>query len=209
MVEFIEVVKTFGKNRVLDGVNFRISSNTINQIVGDQSTGKSTILKMIYGAIKPDSGYIRVFDSNVSDLSYSGIVLLRRYLGIIFEDIRLIQDLTIKENISVVTKMTKRNLYISEDIFDMLSIGSLLDKYPQELSLSEQSLVNIARGIVFNFPLVLADEPLRYLSSEYKKRVIDVFKYLNKDKGITFLITSQAVLDEEFNIVDVKLNEKR
>ena len=209
MVEFIEVVKTFGKNRVLDGVNFRIASNTINQIVGDQSTGKSTILKMIYGAVKPDSGYIRVFDSNVSDLSYSGVVLLRRYIGIIFEDIRLIKDLTVKENISVVTKMTKRNLYISEDIFDRLSIGYLLDKYPEELSLSEQSLVNIARGIVFNFPLVLADEPLRYLSLQYKQRVIDLFKFLNKEKGITFLITSQSVLDEEFNIVDVNLNEKR
>ncbi len=209
MVEFIEVVKTFGKNRVLDGVNFRIASNTINQIVGDQSTGKSTILKMIYGAVKPDSGYIRVFDSNVSDLSYSGVVLLRRYIGIIFEDIRLIKDLTVKENISVVTKMTKRNLYISEDIFDRLSIGYLLDKYPEELSLSEQSLVNIARGIVFNFPLVLADEPLRYLSLQYKQRVIELFKFLNKEKGITFLITSQSVLDEEFNIVDVNLNEKR
>ncbi len=209
MVEFIEVVKTFGKNRVLDGVNFRIASNTINQIVGDQSTGKSTILKMIYGAIKPDSGYIRVFDSNVSDLSYSGVVLLRRYIGIIFEDIRLIKDLTVKENISVVTKMTKRNLYISEDIFDRLSIGYLLDKYPEELSLSEQSLVNIARGIVFNFPLVLADEPLRYLSMQYKQKVIELFKFLNKEKGITFLITSQSVLDEEFNIVDVNLNEKR
>jgi ABC-type ATPase involved in cell division len=209
MVEFIEVVKTFGKKRVLDGINFRVPSNSINQIVGDQSTGKSTILKMIYGAIKPDSGYIRVFDSNVSDLSYSGIVLLRRYLGIIFEDIRLINDLTIKENISVVTKMTKRNLYVSEDVFDMLSIGYLLDKYPYELSLSEQSLVNIARGIVFNFPLVLADEPLRYLSSSYKNRVIDVFKYLNREKGITFLITSQSVLDSEFNILDVRLYEKR
>ncbi len=209
MVEFIEVVKTFGKNRVLDGVNFRIASNTINQIVGDQSTGKSTILKMIYGAIKPDSGYIRVFDSNVSDLSYSGVVLLRRYIGIIFEDIRLIKDLTVKENISVVTKMTKRNLYISEDIFDRLSIGYLLDKYPEELSLSEQSLINIARGIVFNFPLVLADEPLRYLSMQYKQKVIELFKFLNKEKGITFLITSQSVLDEEFNIVDVNLNEKR
>jgi len=209
MVEFIEVVKTFGKNRVLEGVNFRIASNTINQIVGDQSTGKSTILKMIYGAVKPDSGYIRVFDSNVSDLSYSGVVLLRRYIGIIFEDIRLIKDLTVKENISVVTKMTKRKLYLSEDVFDRLSIGYLLNKYPEELSLSEQSLVNIARGIVFNFPLVLADEPLRYLSVQYKQRVIELFKFLNKEKGITFLITSQSVLDEEFNMVDVNLNEKR
>ncbi len=209
MVEFIEVVKTFGKKRVLDGINFRVPANTINQIVGDQSTGKSTILKMIYGAVKPDSGYIRVFDSNVSDLSYSGVVLLRRYLGIIFEDIRLINDLTIKENISVVTMMTKRNLYISENVFDMLAIGYLLDKYPYELSLSEQSLVNIARGIVFNFPLVLADEPLRYLAASYKKKVLDVFKFLNKEKGITFLITSQSVLDSEFNIINVSLYEKK
>ncbi len=209
MVEFIEVVKSFGKKRVLDGLNFRVPSNTINQIVGDQSTGKSTILKMIYGAVKPDSGYIRVFDSNVADLNYSGIILLRRYLGIIFEDIRLISGLRVKDNISIITRMTKRKLYLSEDIFDMLSVGHLLDKYPSELSLSEQSLVNIARGIIFNFPLVLADEPVRYLSSQYKKKVVELFKYLNKDRGITFLITSQSALDDEFNILDVSLNEKK
>lgn len=209
MVEFIEVVKSFGKKRVLDGLNFRVPSNTINQIVGDQSTGKSTILKMIYGAVKPDSGYIRVFDSNVADLNYSGIILLRRYLGIIFEDIRLISGLRVKDNISIITRMTKRKLYLSEDIFDMLSVGHLLDKYPSELSLSEQSLINIARGIIFNFPLVLADEPVRYLSSQYKKKVVELFKYLNKDRGITFLITSQSALDDEFNILDVSLNEKK
>ncbi len=209
MVEFIEVVKSFGKKRVLDGLNFRVPSNTINQIVGDQSTGKSTILKMIYGAVKPDSGYIRVFDSNVADLNYSGIILLRRYLGIIFEDIRLISGLRVKDNISIITRMTKRKLYLSEDIFDMLSVGHLLDKYPSELSLSEQSLINIARGIIFNFPLVLADEPVRYLSLQYKKKVVELFKYLNKDRGITFLITSQSVLDDEFNMLDVSLNEKK
>ncbi len=208
MIEFIEVVKSFGNKRILDGINFRILSNTINQIVGSQSTGKSTILKMVYGAVKPDSGYIRVFDSNVSDLSYSGIILLRRYLGIIFEDIRLINSLTVKDNISIITNMTRKNLYISEDIFDMLSINHLLNKYPEELSLSEQSLVNIARGVVFNFPLVLADEPLRYLSNQYKKRVIEMFKYLNKEKGTTFLIASQIVLDDEFHILNVGLNEK-
>lgn len=208
MVEFIEVVKSFGSKRILDGINFRILSNTINQIVGSQSTGKSTILKMVYGAVKPDSGYIRVFDSNVSELSYSGVILLRRYLGIIFEDIRLINSLTVKENISIVTNMTRRDLYVSEDIFDMLSINHLLNKYPEELSLSEQSLINIVRGVVFNFPLVLADEPLRYLSKEYKKRAIEMFKYLNREKGTTFLIASQVVLDDEFHILNVGLNEK-
>ncbi len=203
MVEFIEVVKSFGRRRVLDGITFRIASNTINQIVSDQATGKSTILKMIYGAVKPDSGYIRVFDANVTELSYSGIVLLRRYLGLIFEDIRLIKHLTVRENISVIMRMTRRNLFISEEIFEALSIGYLMDKYPDELSLSEQSLVNIARGLVYNFPLVLADEPLRYLSRDYRLKVINLFKYLNERKGITFLIASQHVLDEDFNLISI------
>ncbi len=201
MVEFIDVVKSFDGRRVLDGISFRIASNTINQIIGDQASGKSTILKMIYGAVRPDSGYIRVFDVNVSELNYSDIVVLRRYLGIIFEDIRLIDTLTVRENISVIMRMTKRNLYISEEIFDELNIGYLLNKYPGELSLSEQSLVNIARGLVYNFPLVLADEPLRYLSREYRHRVIRLFKRLNEKKGITFLIASQNPLDTEFNTI--------
>ncbi len=207
MVEFIDVYKKFKDKTVLNGLSFRIIPNTMNQIVGEQSSGKSTILKMIYGAVKPDRGFIRAFDANVSNLKYSGIVLLRRYLGIIFEDIRLIKGLTVRENISIIIKMTKRDLYFSEEIFDILSIGHLLDKYPRELSLSEQSLVNIVRGVVFSFPLVLADEPLRYLSLDYKRKVIELFKYLNKEKGITFLIASQTVLDDDFNVIFIGDNE--
>jgi len=209
LVEFIEVNKSFGKKKILNNVNFRISANSINQIIAPQSSGKSTILKMIYGAVKLDNGFIRVFDTSVSELKYSAVIFLRRYLGIIFEDIRLIKGLSVKDNLYIITKMTKRDLYFSDDVIEILSISHLLDKYPYELSLSEQSLVNIARGVIFNFPLVLADEPLRYLSDEYKTKVLNLFKYLNKERGITFLIASQKNLDESFKVLDVNLNEKK
>ena len=208
MVEFIEVTKSYKKKPIFVNLSFRIVPNKINQIILPQSAGKSTILKMIYGAEKPDSGFVRVFDFNVTDLNYSGILLLRRYLGIIFEDIRLISNMTVKDNLKAITKLTKRNLYLSEEIFDMLSIGHLLDKYPYELSISEQSLVNIARGVIYNFPLVLADEPLRYLSFEYRAKVINLFKYLNEHKGITFLIAALNSIDESFYIMDLRY-EKR
>ncbi|WP_025209042.1 cell division ATP-binding protein FtsE [Hippea sp. KM1] len=204
MVEFIGVVKSFNKRMVFSNLSFRIASGRINQIILPQSGGKSTIIKMVYGAEKPDSGFVRVFDFNVSDLNYSGILLLRRYLGIIFEDIRLISNMTVKENLSAITRLTKRNLYLSEEIFEMLSIGHLLDKYPHELSISEQSLVNIARGVIYNFPLVIADEPLRYLSEDYRIRVIRLFKYLNEKKGITFLIATLAPIDDDFYTVELE-----
>ncbi|AEA32996.1 cell division ATP-binding protein FtsE [Hippea maritima] len=204
MVEFIDVVKSFNKRTVFSNLSFRIAANRINQIILPQSGGKSTIIRMIYGAEKPDSGFVRVFDFNVSDLNYSGILLLRRYLGIIFEDIRLISNMTVKENLSAITKLTRRDLYLSEEIFDMLSIGHLLDKYPHELSISEQSLINIARGVIYNFPLVIADEPLRYLSEDYRIKVIRLFKYLNQDKGITFLIATLASIDDDFYTVELK-----
>ena len=204
MVEFIDVSKSYNGKVLFRSLNFRVVPNRINQIILPQSRGKSTIVKMIYGAQKPDSGFVRVFDFNVSDLNYSGILLLRRYLGIIFEDIRLISTMTIKENLSAITRLTKRNLYLSDEIFEMLNIGYLLDKYPCELSISEQSLVNIVRGIIYNFPLVVADEPFRYLSEEYKRKVIELFKHLNKEKGITFLLTSINSIDDEF--FDVELN---
>ncbi len=198
MVEFINVTKSYNKKPIFVNLSFRVAPNRINQIILPQSAGKSTILKMIYGAEKPDSGFVRVFDFNVTDLNYSGILLLRRYLGIIFEDIRLISNMTVKENLKAITKLTKRNLYLSEEIFEMLSIGHLLDKYPYELSISEQSLVSIVRGVIYNFPLVIADEPLRFLSEDYKFKVIKLFKYLNENKGITFLIATLNSIDEDF-----------
>ncbi len=204
MVEFIEVTKTYKKRPVFVNLNFRVVANRINQIVLPQAAGKSTILKMIYGAEKPDSGFVRVFDFNVTDLNYSGILLLRRYLGIIFEDIRLISNMTVKENLQVITKLTRRNLRFSEEIFDILSIGHLLNKYPYELSISEQSLINIARGVIYNFPLVIADEPLRYLSVDYKIKVIRLFKHLNENKGITFLIATLNPIDEDFYTLELR-----
>ncbi|WP_022671171.1 cell division ATP-binding protein FtsE [Hippea alviniae] len=203
MVEFIDVNKSYNRRVIFKNLNFRIAQGRINQIILPQSAGKSTILKMIYGAEKPDSGFVRVFDFNVGDLNYSGILLLRRYLGIIFEDIRLISTMTVKENLQAITKLTKRNLYLSEEIFDILSIGHLLDKYPQELSISEQSLVNIARGVIYNFPLVIADEPLRYLSEHYRRKVIHLFKRLNEKKGITFLIATLNSIDDEFFTIEI------
>jgi len=203
MVEFINVTKSYNNYPIFVNLSFRIVPNKINQIILPQSAGKSTILKMIYGAEKPDSGFVRVFDFNVTDLNYAGILLLRRYLGIIFEDIRLISNMTIKENLKAITRLTKRNLFLSEEIFEMLSIEHLLDKYPSELSISEQSLVNIARGVIYNFPLVIADEPLRYLSFDYKVKVINLFKYLNENKGITFLIATLSPIDDDFYTIEL------
>ncbi len=203
MVEFLNVTKSYNNYPIFVNLSFRIVPNKINQIILPQSAGKSTILKMIYGAEKPDSGFVRVFDFNVTDLNYTGILLLRRYLGIIFEDIRLISNMTIKENLKAITRLTKRNLFLSEEIFEMLSIEHLLDKYPFELSISEQSLVNIARGVIYNFPLVIADEPLRYLSFDYKVRVINLFKHLNENKGITFLIATLSPIDDDFYTIEL------
>ncbi len=203
MVEFINVTKSYSNYPIFVNLSFRIVPNKINQIILPQSAGKSTILKMIYGAEKPDSGFVRVFDFNVTDLNYTGILLLRRYLGIIFEDIRLISNMTVKENLKAITRLTKRNLFLSEEIFEMLSIEHLLDKYPFELSISEQSLVNIARGVIYNFPLVIADEPLRYLSFDYKVKVINLFKHLNENKGITFLIATLSPIDDDFYTIEL------
>jgi len=199
VIEFIDVFKSFDAAIVIDGLSFKIVPDAINQILGPQSSGKSTVMKLIYGAVKPTNGTVRVFDTDVASLSYSGLVLLRRYIGIIFEDVRLLKDITIRENITTVSKLAGKYVCLADEAFDMLGISKLSNKYPKELSLGERSLVGIARSIAFNFPLVIADEPFRYLATNNKKNVLDVFRYLNEKRKMTFLIASQNSLSDDFN----------
>lgn len=199
MVEFIDVFKSFDTAIVIDGLSFKIVPDAINQILGPQSSGKSTVMKLIYGSVKPTNGTVRVFDTDITSLNYSGLVLLRRYIGIIFEDVRLLKGITVRENITTVSKLTGKSVCLVDEVFDMLGISKLSNKYPKELSLGEQSLVGIARSIAFNFPLVIADEPFRYLATNNKKKVLDVFRYLNEKRKMTFLIATQNSLSDDFN----------
>ena len=207
MVEFIDVFKSFGTAIVIDGLSFKIVPDAINQILGPQSSGKSTVIKLIYGAVKPTSGTVRVFDTDIASLNYSGLVLLRRYIGIIFEDVRLLRGVTARENITIISRLTGKSVCLVDETFDMLGITKLSNKYPKELSLGEQSLVGIARSIAFNFPLVIADEPFRYLAANNKKMVLDVFRYLSKKRKMTFLIATQNSLSDDFNTFRIDNNE--
>ncbi len=199
MVEFVDVFKSFNSAIVIDGLSFKIVPDAVNQILGPQSSGKSTVLKLIYGAVKATNGTVRVFDTDIASLNYSGLVLLRRYIGIIFEDVRLLKGVTARENVTIISRLTNKSICLVDEVFDMLGISKLSNKYPKELSLGEQSLVGIARSIAFNFPLVIADEPFRYLAANNKEKVLNVFRYLNKKRKMTFLIAAQNSLSDDFS----------
>lgn len=199
MVEFVDVFKSFNSAIVIDGLSFKIVPDTVNQIIGPQSSGKSTVLKLIYGDVKATNGTVRVFDTDIASLNYSGLVLLRRYIGIIFEDVRLLKGVTARENVTIISRLTGKSFCLVDEVFDMLGISKLSNKYPKELSLGEQSLVGIARSIAFNFPLVIADEPFRYLAENNREKVLNVFRYLNKKRKITFLIAAQNSLSDDFS----------
>ncbi len=198
MVEFIDVYKSYGDRLVIKALSFRIVPDKINQLIAPQSRGKTTVLKMIYGATKPDDGFVRVFDADISSLSYSKIILLRRYIGIIFEDIKLVDGLTARDNILFIGRYTGKSFSLIDEVVEVLNIGTILDKYPEELSVSEQALIGIARALSYNYPLIVADEPFRFISEDKKNMVLELIKRINRRRDITFLITSQVELDPGF-----------
>jgi acetoin utilization transport system ATP-binding protein len=178
---------------VLRDVSFKVNKGEIVTIVGRSGSGKSTLLNLISGFIRPKQGEIWINDMKVSDLSEAKFADFRiENVGFIFQSFQLIPSMTAFQNIELplilkgVSETARRKLTL-----EMLTKVGLLDyqdHYPGELSGGQQQRVSIARALIVNPPVILADEPTGSLDSETEEELLKFIVKLNKELGITFLI---------------------
>lgn len=202
---------------VLNGISFTVEKGEIVTIVGRSGSGKSTLLNIISGFIKPKQGEVWIDQTKVSDLNESKFADFRlEHLGFIFQSFQLIPSMTAFQNVElplVLKGMSEKERIIQvEETLKKVDLLEFKDHYPSELSGGQQQRVSIARALVVNPPLILADEPTGSLDSETETDLLDFIGELNRDLGITFLIITHDekvanIGDRTIEIVDGKVLE--
>ena len=188
-----------GNSRVvaLDGVNLTINRGEFVAIVGPSGSGKSTLLHIIGGVDSPDDGKIYIDGNDISKYSSKELALFRRRkVGLIYQFYNLIPNLSVRHNIELPLKLDKRKVSEKDlaDIVKKLGIESKMDSFPSELSGGQQQRVAIARSLIYNPSIILADEPTGNLDRQNSKEIIDIFKYFNKTLNQTIILITH---DEE------------
>ena len=193
MIRFNNVTKVYDNITALRNTSFHIEKGEFIFVTGPSGAGKSTLLKLIYLAEKPDEGSINIVRWDTDSLKASSIPYLRRNIGIVFQDFKLLENRTIYDNIAIALRIRGYSEgEIKERVHEALRLVNLRHKvsdFPVSLSGGEQQRITIARAIVGEPTVLLADEPTGNLDPDNAAGIMNIFKKINA-KGTTILIAT-------------------
>lgn len=193
MITFHDVSKFYDAHAALRNITLNIEKGEMAFITGPSGAGKSTLLKLIYAAELPDSGKVTVGDWESDNLKESKIPFLRRNIGIVFQDFRLLNNLNVYDNIALslrVRGISERDIkQVVLDVLKLVNLRHKVDAFPSTLSGGEQQRVVIARAVVGEPFIVLADEPTGNLDPDTAAGIMRIFREINA-KGTTILIAT-------------------
>ena len=196
MIEFKNVSKKYSTGtEAVHNANFKISKGDFAFLVGASGSGKSTLIKLILKEEKPSSGTIIINGKDTTFLKKAKIPFLRRSMGVVFQDFRLLPDKTVYENVAFAMYIVKASpRHIRRQVPMVLSLVGLSDKakmYPNELSGGEQQRVALARALVNNPEMLIADEPTGNLDPETAWDIMRLLDDINK-RGTTVVVATHA-----------------
>ena len=197
MIQFFNVSKTYsGDVPALDGVSMQIEKGEFVFITGKSGAGKTTLLRLVFRADLPSKGTVLVNNFNIARLQKESIPYLRRNIGVVFQDFKLLPQKTVFENIAFALEVTGTpKKEIAPRVMRLLQYIRLKDRrddFPLRLSGGEQQRIAIARAIISNPPIVLADEPTGNLDPEISMDIMQLFQEINQ-RGTTVVIATHDV----------------
>lgn len=195
MIEFDNVTKKYGNSIGLENVSVHIDKGEFVFLVGPSGAGKSTFIKLIQKELNPESGRIELNGRDITHIANRHIPGIRRSLGIVFQDFRLLPKKTVFENVAFAMEI----IHISQrtirrqvpQILSLVGVSEKAKHYPHELSAGEQQRVAIARAIVNNPAVLIADEPTGNLDPETAKDIMNLLEQINR-RGTTVLMVTHA-----------------
>jgi len=195
MIQLFHLFKNFGANVALQDINLRVRKGEFVFVTGPSGAGKTTLLRLMFGAEKPTSGHILINGINLNRIARKKLDLLRRKVGFVFQDFKLLTGKTVFENVALALEVRgERPSYVRKKAHLALRSVGLVKKersYPLQLSGGEQQRVAIARAIV-NDPLVLlADEPTGNLDPDLTREIMLLFRTIHM-KGTTVVVATHS-----------------
>ncbi|MGG2014919.1 ABC transporter ATP-binding protein [Bacillus sp. S10(2024)] len=201
--------------RVLDNVSFSINKGERVAIVGRSGSGKSTLLHLLSGYITPNMGSVFVQDTDTTNFTEKEWALFRlEHFGFVFQNFQLIPSLTAFENVELpltlkgIEKKERRDRIL--ELFKKLGLQSYMNHYPNELSGGQQQRVSIARALITEPKIILADEPTGSLDTETEQEILHLIKQLNEEKKITFVMITHdeavaSIANRKLRLIDGRL----
>ena len=197
MIEFTDVVKTYDiGNQALRGVSLQIEDGEFAFLVGPSGSGKSTIIKLITGELKPTSGSVHVNGYSLERIRKKEIPYLRRTVGVVFQDFRLIDNMTVYENVAfamrVIGASEKEIRERVPYVLELVGLENKSGRHPGELSGGEQQRLAIARALVNNPSTIIADEPTGNLDPARSLEIMTLLQEIN-NLGTTLLVVTHEM----------------
>ena len=201
MIRFDNVGLRYGTGpEILRDVTFHVHPGSFHFLTGPSGAGKTTLLRLLFMSLKPSRGLIYVFGENVAELAPAGRSALRRRIGIVFQDFRLLDHLTTWENVALPLRvMGKQEADYREDVTDLLrwvGLGDRINAYPEVLSGGEKQRAAIARAVIARPELLLADEPTGNVDPAIGNRLLRLFVELNR------LGTSVIIATHDYGLME-------
>ena len=203
MIEFTNVVKSYREgNDALKGVNMQIEDGEFCFLVGPSGSGKSTIIKLITGELKPTSGTVHVNGYSLERIRKREVPYLRRTVGVVFQDFRLIPKMTVYDNVAFAMRVIgTREKEIRERVpyvLNLVGLSSKEHRHPGELSGGEQQRLAIARALINNPSTIIADEPTGNLDPQMSFEIMSLLQEINNLGTTMLVVTHDHKLVETF-----------
>lgn len=201
MIRFENVGLRYGTGpEILRDVTFRLLPGSFHFLTGPSGAGKTSLLRLLFMSLRPSRGLIFIFGENLAELTHGGRAELRRRIGIVFQDFRLLDHLTTWENVALPLRvMGKKESDYREDVIDLLrwvGLGERIHAYPDVLSGGEKQRAAIARAVIGRPEVLLADEPTGNVDPVISNRLLRLFVELNR------LGTSVIIATHDYGLMD-------
>ena len=212
MIEFVDVVKSYTQgNKALNGVSMQIEDGEFCFLVGPSGSGKSTIIKLITGELKPTSGNVHVNGYSLERIRKREIPYLRRAVGVVFQDYRLISKMTVYENVAFAMRVVGAREREIKDrvpyVLELVGLANKTGRHPGEMSGGEQQRLAIARALVNNPSMIIADEPTGNLDPQRSFEIMALLQEINNLGTTMLVVTHDQNLVKHFRKRVISINE--
>ncbi len=214
MIRFRRVTKVYmGNIYALDDITVDIEKKEFVFIVGPSGSGKSTFIKLMLKEEEPTNGQVYIADTNLAEIKKWKVPYLRRKVGCVFQDFKLLPQKTVSENVAYALEVTGRPRRIIEsyvpEVLRLVGLGHKLDSYPDELSGGEQQRVSVARAFVNRPPILLADEPTGNLDPAMSTGIVKLLERINNTGTTVVMATHDQEIVNTFKKRVVELRDGR